>query len=192
MTTAHSRISPLGFTLIEALITLSIIGILLSFSLPSFQKSIDRYQATAFANRLAGLINTGRQFSIYQNTITTICPSTDLINCNTDWQKGFMLFADKNGNAIREPDESLVSTIPTLEAPKRLFWRAFQNKQLIQFSPEGYTRSQNGTFTYCQNPADLTTARLLILNKAGRLRQGTDVNSDGVQEQPNGQTPNCG
>ncbi len=190
MTHSHSQQSYTGFTLIELLCIIAIFSITFSFAFPGLRYFIEQNKSTAFANNLVSLVNTGRQTAISSGEITTFCPTEDQLVCTKDWSKGAMVFRDKNANMKVDNNDKVIRVMAPI-SPSRLFWRAFQNKQVIQFSPLGYTRSQNGTFTYCGNPDDLATARILIINKSGRARPGQDNDNDGIYEQPNGGLPKC-
>ncbi|MCP5208786.1 MAG: GspH/FimT family pseudopilin [Hahellaceae bacterium] len=180
-----------GFTLIELLCTLAIIAVLLGIAVPSMTTLLQQSRSTAFANELTGLVNATRQLAVSSQTVTTFCPTIDYLTCSKDWSQGAMVFTDENANLTLDDNDQLFRVLPALKDGNKLYWRAFQNKQLIQFSPMGYTRSQNGTFTFCPHTGGLTTTRLLIVNKSGRVRPGTDKNNDGIQEQPNGKAPDC-
>jgi type IV fimbrial biogenesis protein FimT len=180
-----------GFTLIELLCTLATVAVLLGIAIPSMTTLLQQSRSTAFANELTGLVNAARQLAVSSQTITTFCPTADYLTCTNDWSLGAMVFTDQNANLTLDDNDTLFRILPALKNKDKLYWRAFKNKQLIQFSPMGYTRSQNGTFTYCPHAGGPATARLLIVNKSGRVRPGTDKNKDGIQEQPNGHAPDC-
>jgi len=57
-------------------------------------------------------------------------------------------------------------------------------------SPNGYTRYQNGTFTYCPKEG-LKYARAIILNAAGRMRYSKDSDNDGINEGADGKPLRC-
>ena len=57
-------------------------------------------------------------------------------------------------------------------------------------SPRGFTRYQNGTFTYCPKEG-LNYARGIILNAQGRVRFTKDEDQDGIDEGANGRPLRC-
>ena len=58
-------------------------------------------------------------------------------------------------------------------------------------TPMGFTRDQNGNFTWCPGNGDVRLARQLIVNAAGRLREALDSDGDGVREGANGRPIGC-
>ena len=101
-----------------------------------------------------------------------------------------ILFIDYNRDHILNNDDRLIMQFEKFPEGDTIFWRAFQNRQYLQMTPFGYTRFQNGTFTYCPKEG-LQYARGIILNKAGSLRFTTDKDEDGVDEGANGKPLRC-
>jgi type IV fimbrial biogenesis protein FimT len=175
-----------GFTLIELFIVIAIAGILFTTAVSSFSSLVKRSNVSSQINQMVGLINLARETAVAKNTITTICPAAVTESqCGRNWSSGVMLFKDNNLNHQLDPNERIIKRLEALPNGHKLTWRAFQNKNYLQFSPSGFTRYQNGTFRYCISGDDLSFNRALIINMAGRLRQSQDSNEDGIFEDSN-------
>ena len=177
-----------GFTLIELLLTISIISILSSLAFASF---ISQHQDHTAISELLLAVNLSRNQSISSASITTLCPSENNLKCAGKWEKDLTLFIDHNGNRKVDPNDKIIRKFSPMPNGSKLFWRSFQNKQYLQFAPSGYTRNQNGTFTYCSPSKKLVQAKMLIVNRAGRPRVAQDTDNDGIPNSPSGAIPNC-
>ncbi|MCP3673585.1 MAG: hypothetical protein GY829_03815, partial [Gammaproteobacteria bacterium] len=97
---------------------------------------------------------------------------------------------DHNQDHIFNGDDIFLTKFEKFPDEDTIYWRAFQNKQYLQMSPLGYTRFQNGTFTYCPREG-LKYARGIIINAAGRVRFTKDEDGDGIDEGANGKSLRC-
>lgn len=92
-----------GFTLIELMITLFIVGVLLAVGVPSLKSFMQSNQLVATSNELVSAIHVARSEAIKLNKKVTICVSSDGQNClanSNKWQKGWIVFIDANGDQI--------------------------------------------------------------------------------------------
>ncbi len=98
-----------GFTLIELLLGIAIITILLGQAIPSFNQLIEKRKATANVQRLMQTLQLSRTTAITENTTVTICPTSDGLNCSSNWSDGYLSFKDINNNRTFDSgDEKLV------------------------------------------------------------------------------------
>ena len=84
---------PRGFTLVELMITLVVVGILLSLAVPSFNDAALGSKLTGFANDLVASAQTARSEAIKRNAAVTMCRSTDGTSCAASggWEAGWIL-----------------------------------------------------------------------------------------------------
>jgi type IV fimbrial biogenesis protein FimT len=91
----HSR----GFTLIELMITITLLAILLGFGIPTFRDFTRRNSVTSVQNDLVTAFNLARSESLRRNRNVSICASTDLETCAGDeeeWNQGWIAFTDRS------------------------------------------------------------------------------------------------
>ena len=89
-----------GFTLIELMITLIIVGILLAVGMPSLQSFMRGSQLVASTNELISALHVARSEAIKLNTRVTICESSNGTSCATtaSWKNGWIVFVDADGD----------------------------------------------------------------------------------------------
>ena len=90
-----------GFTLIELMITLIIIGVLLVVGVPSLKTFMQGNQLIASTNELISAFHVARSEAIKLNASVTICESTNGTSCTDpetatgDWDDGWIVFVDR-------------------------------------------------------------------------------------------------
>ena len=187
---SDSAISP-GFTLLELLITLLMLSLLLLIALPDFRELIQQKQSDITVRTLTTAIELARTSAITDNKLTTLCRSSDGSECGGKWEDGILVFTDHNGNRKIDTEDRLVRYFPFPSSTGKLQWRAFQNRQYLQITPQGFTRYQNGNFTFCPHSKDLSLARQIILNRSARIRHAQDSDGDGIREDSQGRPIRC-
>ncbi|MFK7864763.1 MAG: GspH/FimT family pseudopilin [Pseudohongiellaceae bacterium] len=180
-----------AFTLIELLIVLTIVAIALSIALPNFSEFIEQKKANDTIKRVKQAITVAKVGAVVNGNYVTLCKSRSGEKCEGNWEQGMIAFTDKNGDRKINQDDRLLRyfTFPEVEGTIR--WRAFQNRQYLQITGQGFTRFQNGNFTYCPHNKKPYLARQIIINRTARVRFSIDSNGDGIQEDSRGRPIRC-
>ena len=90
-----------GFTLYELLITVLVVGVILTFAVPNMQGFARNSRMTSTANDMHAAFHLARSESSRAKTNITICPSTDGSSCGGTWQQGYIVFVDEDGDLAR-------------------------------------------------------------------------------------------
>ena len=94
-----------GFTIYELMITLTIIGIILSVGVPSFTEFTQNSRLTGTSNDLLSSFQMGRSEAARSKTNITICASANSMDaaaaCGGTFNDGWIVFIDINGDLIR-------------------------------------------------------------------------------------------
>jgi type IV fimbrial biogenesis protein FimT len=99
----ESRSKGAGFTLIELMIVLAIMGVILSLALPGFSEITLSTKLKAYANELVASAYLARSEAIKRNVPMTLCASDDGASCASsgDWEQGWIVL-DPNNVVVRQ------------------------------------------------------------------------------------------
>lgn len=173
-----SRLSCRGASLIELMVTIVIAAILASYAIPSLGGFTKRQQQITAINALLSSLYLARSEAIKRNGDVMLCKSSNGLQCvrSGEWEQGWIMFADGNGNRLRDSTETLIAKHDPL-AGVNIYYRAFGSNHYLVYTRNGLTYT-NGTFTICALHDDVTP-RAIILFKTGRPRR-SDTSSSGT------------
>ncbi len=180
-----------GMTLLELLLALALLLTIVAATAPSLGGIIDQRRGDQAIGVLRDAIEFARASAIGSGGIATLCRSLDGETCGGRWQDGMIVFADADGDRVPDTADALVRIFRFPPATGSVRWRSFGNRPFLQMTAMGFTRNQNGNFTWCPANGDARQARQLIVNAAGRAREATDGDGDGVAEGANGEPIAC-
>ena len=160
-----------GFTLIEAMIVLLVAAILLAVAIPAWSNATSAAHNGATRAALASTVLDAVRHSALMGADVVACPGTGEAQCSGsfDWSGGWIVFADVNGNRVRDAHETVVKQAPALEGGVRL--RSTAGRTKLVFQPNGGNAGSNVTFTLCDKRG-VAKASTLVLANDGRIRQG--------------------
>lgn len=94
-----------GFTLYELLMTVLIVGVILTLGLPNFAEFTRNSRMTGTANDLHAAFQLARSESARAKTNITICASANAMaadaDCGGTWDQGYIVFVDENADRAR-------------------------------------------------------------------------------------------
>ena len=175
------------------MVTLAVAGVLISYALPRFDAVVGRSRSAAALNQIIGSVQLARNVAVTHRIAATLCGSADGESCldANQWHRGAMVFLDRNRNGERDAGDTLIKRLPAHADGTRIYWRSFRRRSYLIFTPRGFTHWQNGHFLYCPAEDDPTLIRQVVLNAAGRVRNSTDSDGDGVYEDTRGRPLTC-
>jgi prepilin-type N-terminal cleavage/methylation domain-containing protein len=154
-----------GFTLIELIFSLAILGLMLFFFIPSMQAFVSKNRAITEVNQIIWGLHYTRSEAIQRGAPIIFCRSKDSKTCSGRWQDG-QITLDAKGQVLR--------VFPKLSSATTIAWNSsFGLDDVIKFFPSGFT-GQQGSFYYCLGMTEKKYARRIVINHAGRVWVGDE------------------
>jgi len=84
----------LGFTLVELMVALTILGVLTAIATPTFKEYTRNTRVTTTQNNLVTALNLARSESLRRSRPVSVCASSDGLTCTTQdkWVSGWVAF----------------------------------------------------------------------------------------------------
>lgn len=150
-----------GFTLIELMVTVTIMSILLSVGLPSFQSIIASSRLTSTTNAMVSALQLAKSEAMKQHKTVVIRKK------NNDWANGWEVFVDDLiDNKIFDAGETIL-VVTTFDSVNSTIQIVPTYTNYISFSATG--RAAAGHFTFCSG----SDYRSVIIAATGRIRTST-------------------
>jgi type IV fimbrial biogenesis protein FimT len=163
-----------GFTMLELVMVMMIVGILAAIGVPSFKYITASNRIATEINGLVGDLQYARSEAIKQGLPVTVCASTDQLTCanSSTWTTGWIVFVDMNADKIVTANvDNILRKQPALATGDTLV--ASNNVvTAIVFNREGYA-STGATSTIVlelqSTPVNAQWTRCLAVTAIGGL-----------------------
>lgn len=141
-----------AFTLLELVITLTVIAILCMIALPHYHDIRERQEVGQLLSLIRQNVNLSKSLASAHHTKIVICSSANLSTCeDNQWHKGMIIFMDLNQNHALDPHEPIQKIIKTDIQYGSFQWKGgIVNSHTITFQNDsGLPRGSQGSFHYC-------------------------------------------
>lgn len=165
-----------GFTLIEAMITLSIAAILLAMAVPGFQTLSQNSNQRNAISDVNATLSRMRIEAASRHLGVTACASVDRLTCSggAEWEAGWITFVDGApgiaANGALDSGEEIIQVHGPLTGGATL--RTLGPASVVTLSSDGLPAAR-ATFRYC-DARGLASLRALVLGAGGIVRSVTD------------------
>lgn len=163
-----------GFTLLEALVVLALLGVLMGMAAPTMSDLRSRHQLQAQAEGFLDSLVLARSEALRRQQRISLCAQASAGGCDADgqWQKGWLVFVDANDNSLRDTGEVLIESHEALPAGVSLGVTSTV-KTYFSYGPEGRSMATNGAFMagtwrFCK--AGLPQGWQVVSNALGKPR----------------------
>lgn len=132
-----NRRKVIGFSLLELLVTLTVVGILTTIAVPSFRTLMLNQRRDSVVDSLVASLHYARNQALNLNQNTTLCAGTPGISCTGgSWATGWeVIQAPPTGAAVLLTTHVLQSTVPALTAVSASAGFQFAGNGLVTFLP---------------------------------------------------------
>lgn len=165
-----------GFTLLELLITLTVVGIIATIGVPSLRAVIMDNRLASQANQFVYSINMARSAAVRFQRNAIVCASANydaaVPSCSDDpdWSNGWIVWVDKDRNATPDATEIISVNEPLSDSS------TFTSLAVSRFTydargfavPSGAAGTTDGELTLCDDRSG-ETGRVIKVNNVGRI-----------------------
>lgn len=173
-----------GFTLIELVVVLTVIGVLAVVAVPGLRSMVVANRLTAQSNELLAALQSARMESMRRNVRVIVCRSADGTSCSsgTTWP-GYIVFVDRNRNDTLDTGEILrVGTVE--DSQIQLVESSNVTGDNFAFRPDGMAREGtsllNARLRFCatvRRPTQNVRDVVILSGSRFAVEPGSDNNT---------------
>jgi type IV fimbrial biogenesis protein FimT len=169
-----------GFTIVELLVTVGIVGVLAGIAAPSMRDLVASNRLKTHNSTLETSLMLARTEAIKRQLRVVVCKSADQASCagSGDWQQGWIVFVDTNDSASVDAGEAILEKVGALSGSFILRGDT-DVADYVSYSRNGGPKirasdnPQTGMFQLCQTAGG--AARQITVLATGRLSFGKEA-----------------
>ena len=148
------RVDMHGVTLIELMVTLSILAILIMVAAPGVSQFIVSNRLTGQSNLLLGDLSRARSEAAARHTSVSVCAAATSTTCAatnvTSWSDGWLVFVDSDADGALAASADILKYVPPLDGDPSVTSASFTKTGVITYRPYGgISPSTGGDLTFC-------------------------------------------
>lgn len=157
-----------GFTLVELMVTLALMGVLMTLAVPAFTSQLRGWQRDSATKAFTTHIQLARSEAIKTSRRVVMCSSTNGTTCasSDEWQAGWIVFIDVNANNTADAAETVLASRGAFTGLVSM--RASGNVQRLAFLPNGLMASTFTTVSVIPSGGSALRMNEVTVNRIGR------------------------
>lgn len=168
-----------GFSLVEIMVTIAVLGVIAGIAIPSFSDFMDSSKRASFVSELGADFSLARTEAARRGKRVTVCVSSDGKTCQnsaTDWATGWIIFSDITADGVLSAvdGDELLKRRTALSGNFSLIPAGFTRTGRIQFRPSGATDSE-GALLLCKQGKSGTNGRQISIKLSGAVSRTSGV-----------------
>lgn len=161
-----NKYRPQGFTLVELIVAVAIVGVTTAVGVPSLIETINSQKLTTQSNQLISALNLARSESVKQRKIITI--RAIKIGAITSWNYGWKIFVDNNSNGTQDVGDTEIKISSDITGGN-IAIGSTNFATYISYQPNGRANIA-GNFTICPPTGGVDSSRRIVIVGSGRMR----------------------
>ncbi|HAG78385.1 GspH/FimT family pseudopilin [Pseudomonas sp. NP21570] len=149
-----------GFTLIDLVVTLSILSVVAAIAIPALGNMIERSRQEALKDEVESTLHNARTQAVLRRHTIEICGSGDGETCSANWTDGWLV----------RTSAGQILQLTQLPHHSELSWTGFNES--IRFRDNGASPASNGRFYQCHGGQ---VAWQVVVSRQGRIRQASET-----------------
>ena len=172
-----------GLSLIELLITISVLSLLISLAAPGFRDAVARQRISSQVQQLHTSLILARSEAVKRGVPVTLCPRPEGgATCLSDferWESGWMLFLDTDEDVDVGAGEEIIRFYDQADGLQIQWNRSVP----LTYDAKGFiTGMSGGTFVVCDPATEATHPRAIIISMNGRPRVSSTTSGGAALE----------
>lgn len=165
------RFDARGFTIIEIMTAMAILGVLLAIGVPNFTAMIRNNRTASLTNSFIGSISTTRSEAVTRGIPMTICAANAArTNCEGEnanpWSNGWLIFTDRTGDpGVVDGTDQIIMTSDAIRTHLTI---DSGNVGFLRFWPDGSLAVPTATFNLTHEYCSGENRREIVIDIAGR------------------------
>ncbi|WP_230660700.1 pilus assembly FimT family protein [Psychrobacter sp. I-STPA10] len=161
-----------GFTLVELLVTIILVGIIIAIATPSFISLLYRLEAKDIRNKITTAMRVAKVESFTRHQYVIMCLANANNLCHKNATDRLIVFTDTNNNQRYDNNQDILLSIQALDLDYgHTFLRASLGRHYIKFFGDtGRPRGHYGHIKYCPDLTTNPNKYLISLNQNGGIK----------------------